>query len=236
MARTRDPHPGHRSVSGGLARAAIFGISDGLVSNVSLVIGIAGGGVSTSIVRLAGLAGAVAGAASMAAGEWVSVSAQNELIQREVEMERREIVNNPEFETLELAAFYEGHGMSKEQAASAAQEVMSKPELALIVHAREEFGIDVDDLASPPRVAAVSFICFIVGALLPVLPWYIGSGAAAKTASVLIGVFVAAIVGGFIGKSAERSIARTSLRQVLILLVACGVTYSIGLLLNTTVT
>ena len=100
MARTRDPHPGHRSVSGGLARAAIFGISDGLVSNVSLVIGIAGGGVSTSIVRLAGLAGAVAGAASMAAGEWVSVSAQNELIQREVEMERREIVNNPEFETL----------------------------------------------------------------------------------------------------------------------------------------
>ncbi len=235
MARTRDPHPGHRSVSGGLARAAIFGISDGLVSNVSLVIGIAGGGLSTSIVRLAGLAGAVAGAASMGAGEWVSVSAQNELIRREVEMERREIVNNPDFETLELAAFYEGHGMSKEQAASSAQEVMSKPELALIVHAREEFGIDVEDLPSPFRVAITSFVCFIVGALLPVLPWYVASGNAAKTTSVLVGVVAAAVVGALIGKSAELSIARTGVRQVLILLTACGVTYCIGLLLNTTV-
>ena len=236
MGRVKDPHPGHRSVSVGLARAAVFGISDGLVSNVSLVIGIAGGGVSTSIVRLAGLAGAVAGAASMGAGEWVSVSAQNELIRREVEMERREIINNPDFETIELAAFYEGHGMSKQQAASSAQEVMSKPELALIVHAREEFGVDVEDLPSPFRVASISFACFIVGALLPVLPWYIGSGMAAKMASVLIGVSVAALVGALIGRSAELSILRTVVRQVLILLSACGITYCIGLLLNSTVT
>ena len=103
-----ESHPGHRSVTGGLARAAVFGVSDGLVSNVSLVIGFAGAGVDSSVVRLAGLAGAIAGATSMAAGEWVSISAQNELIYRELDIERRELVHNTESETAELAAMYEG--------------------------------------------------------------------------------------------------------------------------------
>lgn len=236
MARTKDPHPGHRSVAGGLARAAVFGISDGLTSNVSLVIGFAGGGVSSSVVRLAGIAGAVAGAASMAAGEWISVSAQNELVERELEAERKELKENPEFETRELAAFYEGHGMSKEQAASAAKEVMAKPELALIVHAREEFGIDPDDMPSAISAAAISFICFVIGALLPVVPWFIGSGTAAAIASIVIGGIAASFVGGAIGVSAERPVARSAIRQVLIMLVACGATYLIGSLLNTSVT
>lgn len=235
MAPAKDPHPGHRQVAGGIARAAVFGVSDGLTSNVSLVIGMAGGGLTSSVVRLAGLAGAVAGAASMAAGEWISVSAQNELVQRELEMERRELTNNPEFETSELAAFYEGHGMSKDQAMSAAREVMAKPELALIVHAREEFGIDPGELPSPLVVAAMSFITFLFGALLPVVPWFIGGGVGAKVSSVLIGIIASAVVGTLVGLSAERSPMRSAVRQVVILLAASGATYAIGLLLHTTV-
>ena len=149
--RPRDPHPGHRAVSGGLARAAVFGVNDGLVSNVSLLLGFAASGVDTSVVRLAGIAGAVAGAISMAAGEWISISAQNDLIERELDVERRELKHNPEFETAELAAMYESHGMDAGRAARAAAEVMREPATALVVHAREELGIDPDDLPSADR-------------------------------------------------------------------------------------
>lgn len=235
VSKTKDPHPGHRPVAGGLARAAVFGISDGLVSNVSLVLGFAGGGVASNIVRLGGIAGAIAGAASMAAGEWVSVSAQNELLERELSMERRELQSNPEFETQELAMFYEGHGMSKEQAAKAAREVMANPDLALIVHAREEFGIDPEDTPSAVGAALISFVCFILGAALPVVPWYFGGGHAATFASIMVGVVSAAIVGSLIGLSAERSVVRSAVRQVVILLIACGATYLIGSLFDVAV-
>jgi VIT1/CCC1 family predicted Fe2+/Mn2+ transporter len=223
----------HRAVGGGLARAAVFGISDGLVSNVSLVLGFAGGGVAASVVRLGGLAGAVAGAFSMAAGEWISVSAQNELVQREMEIERRELQKNPEKETLELAAFYEDHGMTREQAIAGATEVMQDPERALLVHAREEFGLDPTEMPSALGAALLSFAMFLVGALLPVVPWFFGSGTAASVTSVSIGVVCAAAVGAALGVSAERSVARSSARQVLILLVATGATYLIGTLLGT---
>jgi len=235
MAKTRDPHDSHRSVAGGLARAAVFGISDGLVSNVSLVLGFAGGGVNASVVRLAGLAGLVAGATSMAAGEWVSVSAQNELIQREVELERNEIINNAETETQELAFFYEQHGMSKEQAMASARQVMTNTDRAVIVHTREEMGVDPDDLSSPLSVAIVSFMCFALGAFIPVIPWFFGSGAAAGVTSLVLGAVSAAVVGTLIGISANRPIPRTAIRQVVILLVACGITFFIGSLLNVTV-
>lgn len=225
----------HRSVSGGLARAAVFGVSDGLVSNVSLVLGFAGSGIDNNVVRLAGIAGAVAGAASMAAGEWVSVSAQNELILRELEIERREHRVNAEAETAELAAMYEGHGMSPEQALASAREVMRSPEDALLVHAREEFGVDPTDLPSPWWAAALSLVCFLLGAAVPVIPWYVGSGEAAKIASVLAGVAGALVVGAFIGKMAERSLGRSALRQAIILLLATAVTYLIGTLFDVTV-
>lgn len=225
----------HRSVSGGLARAAVFGVSDGLVSNVSLVLGFAGSGIDNNVVRLAGIAGAVAGAASMAAGEWVSVSAQNELILRELEIERREHRVNAEAETAELAAMYEGHGMSPEQALASAREVMRSPEDALLVHAREEFGVDPTDLPSPWWAAALSLVCFLLGAAVPVIPWYLGSGEAAKIASVLAGVAGALVVGAFIGKMAERSLGRSALRQAIILLLATAVTYLIGTLFDVTV-
>jgi VIT1/CCC1 family predicted Fe2+/Mn2+ transporter len=226
--RRAESHPGHRSVAGGLARAAVFGVSDGLVSNVSLVIGFAGAGVDSSVVRLAGLAGAIAGATSMAAGEWVSISAQNELVYRELSVERREHEHNPVSETAELAAMYEGHGMTRQTALDAAADVMRVPEAALAVHAREELGVDPNELGSPWSAAGLSLVCFLVGALLPVIPWFGGSGNGAKVASILIGVVAAAVVGLMIGKFAERRLAWSATRQVMILLVACGVTFAVG--------
>ncbi len=233
--RQTEAHPGHRSVAGGLARAAVFGLSDGLISNVSLVIGFAGSGVGPSVVRLAGFAGAIAGAVSMGAGEWISISAQNELIHRELLVERRELVINSIAEQAELAAMYEGHGMAPATAAQAAAEVMRSPEAALAVHAREEFGMDPDELPVAIQAALLSFVCFLVGALLPVLPWLTGSGTSAKWTSVLIGVVVAAGLGTAVGKFAERNKVASAVRQVAILLGACAVTYGIGRLLHVSV-
>jgi VIT1/CCC1 family predicted Fe2+/Mn2+ transporter len=231
-----DLHGGHRSVSGGLARAAVFGINDGLVSNVSLILGFAGSGVDSSVVRLAGLAGAIAGGISMAAGEWISISAQNELVEREVAVERRELIRNADAETAELAAMYEEHGIAPATARAAAEDVMSSPEAALRVHTREELGIDPHDLPSAFRAAAISFVCFMLGALLPVVPWVLGaSGLAPAVASVVIGVVAAGFVGAAIGRFAERSIPRSIVRQIVIVLVACAVTYSIGELVGVNV-
>jgi vacuolar iron transporter family protein len=235
MALSLHPHHEHRSVSGGLARASVFGMSDGLVSNISLVIGFASSGVASDVVRLAGLAGLVGGAFSMAAGEFVSVAAQNELIERELDVERRELARNPEHEHAELSALYERKGVDPDRARAVAHDIMRSPETALTVHAREELGIDPDDLASPIRVAIYSFLAFAVGALLPVIPWFFGSGTAATVASVVIGVIAAATVGGFIGRFAERRIVRSALRQVVILILACGATFLVGSLLGVNV-
>ena len=220
-------------MAGGTARAAVFGVSDGLVSNVSLILGFAGSGADSSIVRLAGLAGAIAGGISMAAGEWVSVSAQNELVGRELEIERRELKHHPTAETEELAGMYEADGMSPEHARRAAADVMRRPAEALAVHARAELGVDPDNLPSPWRAAVSSLVCFLFGALLPVLPWLSSaSGTAPTVASVAIGVVAAAAVGALIGRFADRSIARTIVRQVLIVLGACAVTYALGQLIG----
>lgn len=230
--RPAERHPGHREVSGGLARAAVFGMSDGLTSNVLLVIGFAGSGAGPSVVRLAGIAGAVAGAVSMAAGEWISISAQNELVVRELEVERRELVRNTLSEQTELEGIYRSHGMEDATAAQAAAEVMRDHDRALTVHAREEFGLDPHDLPSAMYAALLSFVCFVVGAALPVVPWLFGSGNVATVWSVAIGVVAAAGLGWAIGQFAERSRPRSALRQVVILLVACVITYSIGKVLG----
>lgn len=206
----------------------MFGVSDGLVSNVSLILGFAGSGVDNTVVRLAGLAGAVAGGISMAAGEWVSITSQNDLIERELAIERRELEHNTEHETEELAAMYESHGMGSERAAAAAEEVMREPETALAVHAREELGVDPDSLPSALWAAGLSLVCFLFGALLPVVPWFVGDGSAAAWASLAIGVAAAAVVGGLVARFAERPIVLGVGRQVAIVLVACGITYLIG--------
>jgi vacuolar iron transporter family protein len=232
----RDPHHSHRSVAGSPWRATVFGVSDGLVSNVSLILGFAGGTADNSIVRLAGLAGAIAGGISMAAGEWISVSAQNELIQRELVIERRELERHPAAETAELAEMYEADGMEPDHARRAASDVMRRPDEALTVHARAELGVDPDQLPSPAQAALSSILAFLFGALLPVIPWLTSaSGTAPTIASVLIGVVTAAAVGAIIGRMAERSVLRSILRQVLIVLGACAVTYGIGQLVGVNV-
>ena len=228
-------HPDHRALAGGSARAGVFGFSDGLVSNVSLIIGFAAGGADASVVRLAGIAAAVAGAASMAAGEWVSISAQNELVEREMALELRELKIHPEAETSELAAMYRQHGMSREQAAASAREVMRDPERAVIVHAREEFGLDAGNLPNPLQIGLISLITFLAGAMLPVLPWIFASGSAAKYSSVIVAIVAASIAGYVIGQQAERSKISSAARQVAIMLLAVGVTYIIGRLVGVTI-
>ena len=228
-------HHEHRSVGGGVTRAAVFGVSDGLVSNISLIVGFASSGVDASVVRLAGLAGLVAGAFSMAAGEYVSVAAQNELIEREIDVERRELARNPEAETAELSRVYMARGVRRDRAREVAADIMRDPQTALEVHTREELGVDPNSLASPFRTAGASFLAFSLGALLPIVPWFIGGGTAATVGSVAIGIIAAAIVGTMIGRLSERHVVRSAVRQVVILLLACAATYGVGAALGVTV-
>ena len=223
-----EDHPDHRALAGGTARAGVFGLSDGLVTNVSLIIGFAASGVGSDVVRLAGVASAVAGAVSMAAGEWVSVKAQNDLVQREMALELRELKHNASAETSELAGIYRSHGMSPAQAAASAAEVMRDPERAVMVHAREEFGLDPAHLPNPVSVAITSLVSFLIGALLPVVPWMVDGDNGARIASIAIGVVTAALAGGTIARQSERPMVFGGVRQVLILLLAVGVTYAIG--------
>ena len=223
-----DDHPDHRALAGGSARAGVFGVSDGLVTNVSLIIGFAASGVDASYVRLAGIASAVAGAVSMAAGEWVSIKSQNDLVKREMALELRELKRNASAETSELAGIYRSHGMSSTQAESAAAEVMKNPERAVMVHAREEFGLDPAQLPNPLVVAAVSIVSFLVGAMLPVIPWLSGSGDSARLASIVIGLVAAAILGAAIAQQSERPWWTGTVRQVAITVLAVAVTYAIG--------
>ena len=243
---TTDPGPGHepgadhmvhrhRDVQGGEARAAVFGVSDGLVSNVALIIGIAGASTDGSLVRLAGVSGLLAGAVSMAAGEWVSVRAQNELIERELAIERRSLAENPQAETRELAAIYRKRGLKPDSADELAEEIMADPDVALDVHAREELGVDPDGVGRPFAVAMTSFWAFALGAFLPLAPWLITDGGGAVVASVVLGTIAAAIVGIAIAVFTERSKLRTACRQILVAGGACAATYIIGSTLGVSV-
>lgn len=222
----------HRDVQGGTARAAVFGVSDGLVSNVGLILGVAGADPAPSIVRLAGMAGLVAGAISMAAGEYNSMKVQSELLERELEQERLEIRRNPQTETAELAAVYESRGMRPEQAREMAETVMSDPEVALEAHAREELGVDPHQLGSPAGAAASSFAAFSFGALVPLAPWFVGSGTAAVVTSLVAALVAAVVVGAAIGRFTGRPLPRTALRQVLFTLLPAALTYAIGSLVG----
>ncbi len=218
----------HRDVQGGAARAAVFGVSDGLVSNVGLILGVAGADPAPSIVRLAGLAGLIAGAISMAAGEYNSMKVQSELLERELEQERIEIRRHPERETAELADLYESRGMDAGQARELAETVMADPEAALETHAREELGVDPSQLGSPVGAATSSFAAFSVGALIPLVPWFVGSGTGAIVASLVAAIVAAVAVGATIGRFTGRPLTRTVARQVLFTLVPAGLTYAVG--------
>lgn len=218
----------HRDVQGGSARAAVFGVSDGLVSNVGLILGVAGADPAPSIVRLAGLAGLIAGAISMAAGEYNSMRVQSELLERELELERLEIRRNPEFETAELAELYESRGMGADRAREMAEAVMQDPEVALETHAREELGVDPAQLGSPLGAATSSFTAFSIGALVPLVPWFLGSGTSAIAASLTAAVLAAVAVGVAIGRFTGRPLVRTVSRQVVFTLVPAALTFAVG--------
>lgn len=224
----------HRDVNGGAARAAVFGISDGLVTNISIVLGVAGAHPAAAVVRLAGLVSLVGGAFSMAAGEYVSMSAQRELAERELEVERREIHRRPESERRELAHLYERRGLTAEMAASLAEQMMRDPELALETHAREELGIDPSKLGRPVGAAVSSFVSFALGALVPLVPWLGWSGNGAVLASLVLAVVAAVGIGVALAGFTGRPWWRSALRQLAIAVVAAGVPYLIGHLVGAT--
>lgn len=225
----------HRNVQGGAARAAIFGASDGLVTNVSLIVGVAGAHSAGPYVRLAGFAGLLAGAFSMAAGEYVSMKAQGELFQRELAMEERELQRSPAAEHRELAKIYEARGIEPELAGEMAAEMMRTPEMALQTHAREELGVDPGSLGSPYKAAASSFASFAVGAVIPLLPWFFTAGGLGEAISLILAALSALAIGAGLARATGRSMLRSSLRQLVVSMLAAGVAFAIGRLVGVSI-
>jgi VIT1/CCC1 family predicted Fe2+/Mn2+ transporter len=220
--------PWHRADKSGALRAAIFGMSDGLVSNAALIMGFAGSGVANRTVAFAGLAGLLAGAFSMAAGEYVSVAGQRDVFNREIALEAAELADHPQDEERELKLLYQAKGMDAELAAAAAARVMSDPKIALDTLVREELGLDPQDLGSPVKVAGSSFAAFAVGAALPLLPFALIPGTAAVVVSIVLTALALLLVGGTVGRLSGAGTARSALRQFAVGAAAAVVTYVIG--------
>jgi vacuolar iron transporter family protein len=219
--------PAHRDVSGGWLRPAVFGAMDGLVTNVSLISGVGGGGGSKHVILLTGLAGLAAGAFSMAAGEFVSVSSQNELVQAEVDKERHELTHNAAAEQVELVGMLRRRGISAATARLAAAEISAHPEQALTIHAIEELGVNPAELPSPYVAAAASLVAFAVGAVIPLLPYVLGFDA--LWAALGLSALAAVIGGGLVSRLTDRPFWRGAVRQLVLGALAAGITYLIGL-------
>ena len=219
----------HRDVRGGGLRASIFGVTDGLVSNVSVLLGTAAAHPAHGVVRLAGIAALLGGAFSMAAGEYISMQAQREAMQRELAVEADEIRRRPASERRELEHLYVRRGIRPEVAARLAHELMADPDVALETHAREELGIDPQELGSPWVAAGSSFVTFAVGAVVPLAPFLSG---ASGTTEVLICVALTAVaalaVGAILSLVTVRSLLFSSLRSLGICVAAGAVTYGVG--------
>jgi VIT1/CCC1 family predicted Fe2+/Mn2+ transporter len=226
----------HRSSgAAGSIRAAIFGMNDGLVSNLSLILGVAGAGVEPRTLVVTGFAGLLAGAFSMAAGEYTSVASQRDLLTRQVELERREIAEAPEEEAAELALIFKQKGLSTEQASRTAAEILKNPESAADTLVREELGLDPTDLGSPGSAAASSFVMFSVGALVPLVPFLLTTGMSAVAWSAVLAFVVLAGVGGLVGFLSGTSLWRSALRMAGLAALAAGVTYGVGRLFGAVV-
>jgi len=235
-----DPeHPGaaveahHGDVTGGWLRPAVFGAMDGLVSNVALVAGVGGGGVSPGTVIVAGFAGLVAGAISMALGEYTSVRSQAEQIEAELARERHELALNPEVEMDELAHLWMARGLPSDLAHEVARVVHTNPEEALRLHAREELGIDPAEQPNPWIAAISSFVCFAVGALIPLVPYLIGFRE--LSLSLLAGGIGLFVTGAVVARFTRRPWWISGGRQLLLGGAAAGITYLIGRLIGTAV-
>ena len=230
------PGSRHRDVQGGTQRATVLGAGDGLLTNLSLVLGVAGATTNASAVRLAGVASLLAGAFSMAAGELVSVRAQQEMVEREVQVERQELADDPEGEQRELAGMYRAQGLSEDDASAVARILSANPGIALDTHARLELGVDPQAPSSAWQAAIMSFLSFSVGAILPLFPWFFSAGSSAVIASVIIGAIAALALGAAIGFMSGRSVLRTALRQLAVAAIAAAVTYGVGSLLGVSTT
>ncbi|MFG1720501.1 VIT1/CCC1 transporter family protein [Micromonospora chalcea] len=227
-AALREAH--HADVSGGWLRPAVFGAMDGLVTNIALIAGVGGGGVSPRSVVLTGTAGLVAGAISMGLGEYTSVRSANEQVAAEVAKERRELERHPEAEARELADAWVARGLPRELATQVAEAVRANPEEALRVHVREELGVDPDDQPSPWAAAISSFVCFSIGALVPLLPYLLGFTSLWLALAVGgVGLFVA---GAVVARFTNRPWWTSGLRQLLLGALAAGATYLIGALIG----
>jgi len=244
VAQIRDHPPGgtgrserwHRTGQSGTLRAVVFGVSDGLVSNLSLVMGVAGAtATDAKLILLAGIAGLLAGAFSMAAGEYISMQSQRELYERQIALERAELEAMPEEEEAELAAVYRSKGFSPEEAARIAHRIFGDPQTALETLIREELGLDPDQLGSPVGAATESFAAFAVGAAVPVLPYLFGGGSLAFALSIGLSLACLFAVGAGVSLITGRSTLFSGVRQVLIGAAAAAVTFCVGRLIGVTV-
>ena len=228
-------HHEHSDVTGGWLRPAVFGAMDGLVSNLALIAGVAGGtraATDSHTVVLAGLAGLAAGAFSMAAGEYTSVASQSEAAAREIHRERAEIVRNPRGEQHELALMYVAKGIDEDLAHEVARQVHLDVENAVTVHAREELGVDPHDLPSPLLAAGSSFVSFALGALVPLLPYLLGAGSLVP--GLVITLIALFLCGAVVTQVTNRSWWYGGFRQMLLDAVAAAVTYGIGVFVGGT--
>jgi vacuolar iron transporter family protein len=222
----------HRAGIGGALRAAVFGVNDGLVSNFSLVMGVAGGTANRSIVMLAGVAGLIAGALSMASGEWVSVRSQRELYENELRIEEQELAAFPEEEREELELIYQAKGVDAAEAKALVDNIMARPDVALDTLAREELGLDPRTLGSPWVAAGWSFVSFAAGAFLPVVPFFFASGFAAVVTSAVLSVTALFGVGSAISVFTGRHAGRSGLRMAVIGVFVATATFLIGKLVG----
>lgn len=225
-APTPEVHGAHRDVTGGWLRPAVFGAMDGLVSNFALLSGVVGGGASHTTIVLTGMAGLVAGACSMAAGEYVSVTSQSELVASEIEIEKRELERNPEAEMAELAGLYRQRGLDPSLADEVARQLSAQPEHAWRIHVREELGVDPDDLPSGLVAAASSFLAFAVGALIPLMPFLFGADS--DIVALVISAIALFVSGAVVARLTAVNIWFGGLRQLLLGAAAAAVTFGIG--------
>ncbi len=224
----RRSEPWHRGDRSGALRAGVFGVNDGLVSNTSLVMGFAGSGASASVILFAGLAGLLAGALSMAAGEYISMRSQREAYQREITLEEQELRDDPQAEAEELALIYRAKGLDAEEAERVATTIMKDRDSALDTMAREELGLDPDELGSPWSAALSSLGAFAAGAVVVVVPYVFSSGRTALIAAIALASLALFSVGAVIGVLNGRGGLRSGMRQLLIGGGAALLVYVIG--------
>ncbi|MGE5692004.1 MAG: VIT1/CCC1 transporter family protein [Pseudomonadota bacterium] len=226
-----EPHRARAGSGGNALRAGVLGVNDGLVSNLSLVMGVAGAGVASDDILVTGFAGLLAGAASMAMGEWISVTSSRELFGRMLRLERAELAADPDFELDELTAIYQAKGLDARDARNVASILSRDPERAFETHAREELGIDPADLGGSAWVAAgTSFALFVVGAIVPVVPFLFLDGGRAVGLALALSIVALFGIGVAITYLTRRSWVWSGVRQLLFGLAAAGVTYGVGAL------